>query len=484
MYNSPYSRPRQTATLVLVAPEIIHIIASYLSSTTCLASLTSTCRYFRSFFSVESWATCLINEFGPDEVLAEHKTYGGELEYDKDTRWVRPNSNNSKLGLYTRRRVMGDKDLVRLIISRGGRDRGECLTSAAVWGYASIVRILRDSAGSDPHYDGNHPFTMAIFNNHTDVIDALFEGGPIKEDNIWNDFLGREHDVVLMGMRHGKEMVQYLIESGIVDLSGRDNNFTFIWACALGCVELVEFLFEKGVRAQADPHGRNVIKEAIKSGGMDLYRTLVDVGGYPPVGPEDVDEGLMVDVAANGTVEDLQMLLRLKLDIVEEKGVVDKVLAAAARNMNGVKAAEFMLHVGGVPNLTLEGITQAGFQAIKGDFRVGGPHTEIVKMLLKAGADRNFQSNSEAVEGASVPIDEIERDWTKESLAVAIAKLYFLEFEGRQGPWSRASPLSPKDIAVLKRETWNVIKILWNDREDVKFDFNQILDLFEKEPHR
>ncbi|KAJ3089128.1 hypothetical protein HK102_007139 [Quaeritorhiza haematococci] len=312
--------PASTSPLLqTVSPEILSAIIAYLSSPIDFGTFTSSCRSLRHYFTGIQWATCLLTEFGSNDVLAQPKSYRRAfLDFNNCTSISTSNPKRADTSAHRFQPVevvkklvswgcnihvevdamsdfplffgaaMRDTELIRSCRDRGAKDRhGWLLSCVASWGWVDVLECLDVRAD---HPQPSH-LCYAVHFGHVDAVEYLLEHNPVTESEITNHFA--VDNLLTLGLRHGVPMVEVLIRRGVVDLDADDGVYAdtedryeiLRQAIELGDRDLVEFLLEKGVRPDDWDEWRfdrrpELGELALENGNAEIYKTLVQVGRY------------------------------------------------------------------------------------------------------------------------------------------------------------------------------------------------------------
>ncbi|KAJ3089129.1 hypothetical protein HK102_007140 [Quaeritorhiza haematococci] len=237
---------------------------------------------------------------------------------------------------------LGDRDLVEFLLQRRVRPDGwdewdfesrpELGGIALVNGDVEIYKTLVHVGGYDVSQTGKW-FWRAIFRNDPMMLKAVL-------------------DVGLTDFGRNPEVLSILADAGLLDLDDPTytNYNTLLKAVHFHNYDAVALLLMNGVSARIDSGPEADVNDvglfALRREGIDMYRMLVDLGGYPPLrirmwfdhAIKTDDKWLLLSILGNGiTAEDL---------MGENEDVVDE--AAKTREPTAEEKA-FLLRT--VPNL-------------------------------------------------------------------------------------------------------------------------------------
>ncbi|KAJ3082002.1 hypothetical protein HK102_001982 [Quaeritorhiza haematococci] len=333
------SRPRPKTTnaksaasnLTSLPPEILLNIVLYLSNRRDFAAFTSTCRPYRSLFTANVWASCLITKHGKADALKVFETYGRYVA-DAMPLWIwfrrniQPKPACYKFGaedvvkdlvrrgccldvtldedenyILTWAIAREDVELVQMLVGRGVTDKDRGLVQAALVPNANLVRILRDEGGADVHYNDNEAMFGAIeYGSTEDYHDAF-------------------HVVVENG---DVELLKYLLDNGL-EFDIFEDDFPDL-ALRNGNMDMYDFLIQHAMQTEEDKE--ELMVRAVRTNFAGLLKAIIQLG----VSVEDVDRKLS-EAGETGLLETAMIVnaYRVVPTLAETLDVSDSILLTA-----------------------------------------------------------------------------------------------------------------------------------------------------------
>lgn len=282
-----------------------------------------------------------------------------------DSRRIRRININNPMQLREAAR-RGDIDHVRLLLAAGADPRAHnsiALTSASRNGHIDIVRILLDG-GADP----SRALAAAASGGHANIVRELL----VADANQQGINRALEY-----AARHGHaDIVRELLAA--IDADPASMNTALLEAARHGNVDIVRILLDAG----ADPEIMNTaLLEAARDGYIFTVRDLLDAGAVPN---RDI-----IDQARNTEIKELlEKAQANRLRKIKRARMPPNDKLQIAINIGDIAEVERLLARGADPTL---GIITAATNG----------RADIVRVLLDAGADANYQ-DGRALEAASM----------------------------------------------------------------------------------
>ena len=173
---------------------------------------------------------------------------------------------------------------------------------------------------------------------------------------------------------------------------GYAQTMTIVEAATKGNLELVKSLLEQGANVNTiNSEGRTALTAAVIGNYLDIAQVLIDAGANPDLQDSQRNNALLV-TGETGNVDMLREVLRANPDFTLTNRFGGTALIPAADRGHVEYVREILktdINVNHINNLGWTALLEA---VILGDG--GERHTEIVRLLLEAGADRDIADNN------------------------------------------------------------------------------------------
>ena len=263
---------------------------------------------------------------------------------------------------------------------------------ACATGHIQIVALLLKEQ-VDPNVknkDGANAFMLACATGHIQIVELLLKEQVdlnIKNKDGWNAFM--------LACATGHIQIVELLLKELVDptVKNKDGWNAFMLACQNGHTQIVELL----LKAQVDPNvpnknGWNAFMAACQNGHIQIVELLLKEKVDPNVQDNNGVNAFMF-TCQNGHAEIVKLLLNIiNLNATNKDGLTALMSACNAKAGNS-EIVQLLLNAGADPNVqckspnvpSLNGTTALMFASING-------HAQAVQYLLEAGSNPNVQS--------------------------------------------------------------------------------------------
>lgn len=306
---------------------------------------------------------------------------------------------------------VGDKVKVKRFLQAGidvdtrGENGWTALMRAAGSGHTEIVQILLEAGAGVNVRDGNGwtALMKAAGRGHNETVRILLEAGA---DVNRSDKSGLTALMVAVKGDH-IEVVRILLKAG-ADVNSRGYSMTALMIAAEdGSTEVVQILLQAGADLNLTGYYGTALMSAVGRGHTEVMQILLEAGADVNVGNKSGNTTLMYAMWQDNT-EVVQILLQAGADVnvigdfggtalmgAAERGYVEvvKILLEAGADVNlrdGTYRRTALMKAAGAYNVKY--IDGEYVRYIDGDPVQVSParHTEVVKILLEAGADVNI----------------------------------------------------------------------------------------------
>jgi len=312
----------------------------------------------------------------------------------------------------------GRADLVKFLVAQAGdvnnkrMDGITALMAACVGGHLAAAQLLVE-AGSDVSavdQDGLSAVMNAAENGSVPVVSFLLEHGASPSNMSTTGFT----PLIVAAAGGHKGVVELLVASGAeVDVMHSEGVNALMYAAAGGHNDVVSLLIAKGANVNAlHSNGGSALMEAATAGNLSVVQTLVAHGADAFVKDKDAVTALM-SAASQGhlAVSELLIELGVPVDAAASSGGTALMFASGAGH---VAVAELLIAKGAgvnaVVHATPEYLDQVAEAIAAGKKDVEphkdgvtslhvaalGGHLEVVKLLLKHGADPRVKDDEES----------------------------------------------------------------------------------------
>ena len=293
----------------------------------------------------------------------------------------------------------------RVNIDAQDRDGKTCLMSIAEINDAKTLKALLE-AGANPNLQDNNGYTAlmyAVDNNSLETVSALLSNDKIdvnKSSNAGVTALG------LAVLNCNEIIAQQLLNSPKIDVNVTDSfdRTVLMIAAKQGNIKIVNMLLKcrslgNGINLDlTDEKEKTALMHAVKNNHTQIVRALLSAGANPmpsSIWPDDNTNPLFI-AAANGYIEIVKLFLAQKSIDFNCKGTRNMTVLIMAVLRGQLEVVNLLLSKLNIRKTLLEVKAEINGQTAL-MFAASNGHVEIVKELLKAGANINKQSCTEGL---------------------------------------------------------------------------------------
>ena len=162
------------------------------------------------------------------------------------------------------------------------------------------IRLLLKNPSADPSTRQNALFCVVCMDGQTDLVQRL-----LKDERV-NPSANNEKALALAIENDHKHIVKLLLADGRVDPSQRGENSIIGMACAVGSMDVVQWLL-RYPRVNPGAHKSEALAFAAGEGHLEICRLLL---ADPRVDPSLVDNRALCYAAKGGYIQVMELLLR------------------------------------------------------------------------------------------------------------------------------------------------------------------------------
>ena len=296
----------------------------------------------------------------------------------------------------------GHKEIVQMLLKKQvalnvQTSKGlNAFISACSKGHTEIVEMLL-MEHIDPNVqikdNGWNAFMLACQDGYTSIVKLLLEkqvDPNVRNIDGWNAFM--------IACQNGYTQIAKLLLKEQVDPNSHNKNgwSALMAACYTGYIEIVQLLLDENVNLNAQKKdGVNAFIVACEAGHKEIVELLLMGGANPDV---QADNGLTALVLAchKGHTQIVELLLKKQVNpntcMISSSGLTPLMITCVTENSNS-EIVKLLLAAGADPNLQFKssnvpvtnGATALMFASARGDIK-------SVQLLLKAGAEPNLKT--------------------------------------------------------------------------------------------
>ncbi len=266
------------------------------------------------------------------------------------------------------------------------------LKAACEVGETKIAEELIDHGAKINYSNGSStPLISAVENKHFETAKMLVERGANVNRSCYN---GSALTIAIR--KKNLELVKLLVENGADIENGRNGSATeFLVAVQDGNLEIVKYLFAKGADAKTEVNGKNAITLALEYGNSKIAEFLINNTQYI----QGINE--LREAARNGNIPLAKKLVEKGADFTVFSDVETPLMAAAEAGK--AEMVKYLLETPLFLN-ALNAKDKIGETAlIKA---AGAGNLDVVRLLVKEGADLNKKDDSGRTALAHAEINE------------------------------------------------------------------------------
>jgi ankyrin repeat protein len=228
-------------------------------------------------------------------------------------------------------------------------------------------------------------------NNLEKAQELVIKGADINGDvDGTDDFLDIPVPLGIAAKKGHREIVQFLVDQGAgVECGGYDDP-PLVCAAEIGNIPIIDYLIKHG----ADGHTKRVLFAAVKSGNLEAVRYLVEQGAPVNVLNDDCNP---LHAASERGYLDIARFLVEKGALVNTYALRHETPLHLAAQRGHLEVVRFLVeqgaHINAVDNCKLTPL----YYCFNKDFQlpfIFSPDEEIVKYLIRCGADLNLLSRN------------------------------------------------------------------------------------------
>eukprot|EP00039_Didymoeca_costata_P010100 m.135324 g.135324 ORF g.135324 m.135324 type:complete len:1652 (+) comp14708_c0_seq14:81-5036(+) len=353
----------------------------------------------------------------------------------------------------------GFLDIVKMLVEAGAdvtrvsEDQGTALALAAQNGFEDVVRFLLDK-GSDPNIGGNFsPVYLAAREGHVEIVYLLAQADVKLTIN--EEQNGDYPLITALVHKHGLRMLEALVAAGADVQTIKSKGKTPLhWAFTHNSVkEVIDYLIAEGVDVNApekisdiQSDGPTPLHLAVTlTGNSELVKKLIESDANVNAVDERTQCDALYYAAQGGHLDCVDILIKGGASIDEPRSAGQHTALCIAAAQGHTEIVNRLLKAGANVN----GLVQEPKEGIQGAtplyLATGSDNTDIVKILLDAGADFSLSCllNEKATTPFTAAVSLNHADCvemllsagqsSKEKLWGAVTPLYFAAQQGFAG---------------------------------------------------